>query len=309
MSAEKDCQAAVAGSQPSEKRLRITSEDESLHASDVSKGRPIQAALLQDRVVAFRFRFDALSALSGSGPEMGIWVAGEAAAFHILPPCECPTMDRIISPFILQQEPLAKEAELGVDALLQEIGPQDQSLFFAALPLTMKEPLEYALGQRGWRLQPEEDELHLSHAWVPATESMSAADAPPLPEGYSLDSLAVEDANTVDDSWHFRRQGTLAMIQRCIKLRPSAGVRDGAGKLVSFAVARHDGQIGCLGTLEPHRCRGLARAVVHRLLAEHPGLYELVQDRNAASQALCRKVGLEPAGPHIVFMRARRFAR
>ena len=96
------------------------------------------------------------------------------------------------------------------------------------------------------------------------------------------------------------------MIQRCIERRPSAGVRDVNGKLVSFAVVRHDGQIACLGTLEPHRGRGLAGFVVHHLVTEQPGLYELVEERNTVSQALCWKVGLEPVGPQIVFMRALR---
>merc|ERR1712194_429179 len=247
--------------------------------------------------------FDTLAALPEDGPDAGVWVAGEAAIFHIVPPDGRPS--RLITPFLLKEEPLDIEANLGIDVLLQEVGPES-SLLFDAMPLALRTPLEHALNQRGWRLEPEEEELYLSRVWVAGAASMPAAAAPPLPVGYSLDSLAVTDADEVDENWHFQGQGTLALIQGCIEQRPSAGVRDCKGKLVSFAVVRHDGQIGCLGTLASHRSRGLARAVVHRLITEQPGLHEIVQEKKAASQALCRKMGLEPVGPQVVFMRALR---
>jgi len=106
---------------------------------------------------------------------------------------------------------------------------------------------------------------------------------------YEIVPLTLQDASTIDFHWKYRSDSSLDRIRGMLVSAdaglPALGVRARVpansngngngngngnaadnGELVAWVLTNHNGSIGMLHTLEAHRHRGLAKALVVRLL-------------------------------------------
>ncbi|CAM9145246.1 unnamed protein product [Phaeothamnion confervicola] len=80
--------------------------------------------------------------------------------------------------------------------------------------------------------------------------------------------LTADDAPIVNDHWRFKKSGSLEMTEAMIARGPTVGARVD-GQLASWCLVYHDlNALGMLFTRKEWRGRGLAKAVVIRLLRE-----------------------------------------
>lgn len=83
-----------------------------------------------------------------------------------------------------------------------------------------------------------------------------------LPPGLLLGTLLPGDAEVVNEMWKYKTGRSVEMVRSGIASRPSAGLRNADGRLISWIVLRSDGSMGLLHTLPEYRGKGLARQVV-----------------------------------------------
>ena len=111
-------------------------------------------------------------------------------------------------------------------------------------------------------------------------------------EDFRIDSLCREDASQVTTYWTYgdTEDYPLARIHQA----PTACIRKG-GEPVSWALTHHDGSIGMVFTLQEHRRKGFAKAVISMLVKKQilagrmP--YCFIVEGNEASQRLFEELG------------------
>lgn len=91
-----------------------------------------------------------------------------------------------------------------------------------------------------------------------------------LPEGYTVGALKEEDASIINDTWKYRSEHSLSMVQNMVEKMPNAGVREENGDLCAWClVYSGDCSIGMAFTLEDHRNKGLAKAAARLCIARY----------------------------------------
>lgn len=117
------------------------------------------------------------------------------------------------------------------------------------------------------------------------------------PPGYYIAPLKLQDAQLVDHMWKFGgRPHVLERLDKLISYSLTAGVYcQHTNRLVSWAFVLEYGSIGILHTVESHRRRGLAKAVIYHLatkiLEEGKIAFNVIEKENEISRQLFCKMG------------------
>jgi len=87
------------------------------------------------------------------------------------------------------------------------------------------------------------------------------------PAGFEFDSLKLDDAEYVDETWPHRFPGSLKFVQDRIRYFPSVCLRESSGekRLASFEIVHSTGTMTHLYTAQEFRRRGLATLVELKL--------------------------------------------
>jgi len=87
------------------------------------------------------------------------------------------------------------------------------------------------------------------------------------PAGFEFDSLKLDDAKFVNETWHGRFPGSLKFVQDRIRHFPSVCLRESSGerRLASFEIVHPVGMMNHLYTVPEFRRRGLATLVELKL--------------------------------------------
>ncbi|KAL9989641.1 hypothetical protein ACROYT_G004208 [Oculina patagonica] len=117
------------------------------------------------------------------------------------------------------------------------------------------------------------------------------------PPGYYIAPLKSQDSRLVDRMWKFGGwPRSLERLENLITYSLTAGVYcQGTNELVSWAFVAEYGSIGILHTVESHRRRGLAKAVIYHLaitlLNQGKTVFNVIEEENEISRQLFCKMG------------------
>eukprot|EP00698_Gefionella_okellyi_P009263 TRINITY_DN2343_c0_g1_i1.p1 TRINITY_DN2343_c0_g1~~TRINITY_DN2343_c0_g1_i1.p1 ORF type:complete len:197 (+),score=32.97 TRINITY_DN2343_c0_g1_i1:304-894(+) len=174
--------------------------------------------------------------------------------------------------------------------LLHEIDWSQPHLIFAHVPGELCLPLM----ETAKRISPRHNSVYQNafEMWtLPETAVLLRASESADVE---LRQLSVTEAQTVNDYWEYRHQGSLQVIEDDVRSRPSAGVFV-QGELVSWGICRIDMSIGCVFTMHDARGKGYGKlglaylCSVLRATSKTPYCY--IGLNNTASQKLFAAVG------------------
>lgn len=155
-----------------------------------------------------------------------------------------------------------------------------------------------------------------SGVWKPLSDQLKARfpvvwDAPcavyhfppdhpcPEPGEACTRSLAVGDAELIDQHYTYRHPGSLEEIRACIRDRASSAVHADGGP-VCWLMVHEDDSLGVMHTLEAYRRKGYAEAVtrdlVRKQLAAGRTPFLQIRDDNGMSPGLALKCGFVKEG-------------
>jgi hypothetical protein len=119
------------------------------------------------------------------------------------------------------------------------------------------------------------------------------------PQQQQVRSVALRDAEIIDQHYPHRHSRSLEQIRTCIRQRPSSAVYvDGA--IVCWVLVHEDESLGIMHTLEGHRRKGYGMAVtldlVRKQLADGKTPFLQIRTDNSLSPGLARKCGFVQHG-------------
>lgn len=117
---------------------------------------------------------------------------------------------------------------------------------------------------------------------------------------HNVESLRLEDAETVNKYYTYKDENSLEYIKKCILERETSCIFDEFGRPISWAVIREDGSMGIMYTKKEHRGKGLAISVTWDLIrkvrdnGDIP--YVHIVHGNEASVKLAESIGFKKYG-------------
>ncbi|BFF95889.1 uncharacterized protein DMAD_13196 [Drosophila madeirensis] len=133
--------------------------------------------------------------------------------------------------------------------------------------------------------------------WYFASKELVSTFTIEAPSGIRLDSLRIEDAETVNEIWPHRSHNSVKVVRRQIQYSENVGAYDETGKLVAWCLRLTIGSLGLLQVLESHKRLGLGNLMVRALSKKINDLGEPVVapvvPQNTASRRMFEKLGFQ----------------
>lgn len=115
-------------------------------------------------------------------------------------------------------------------------------------------------------------------------------------EAEALESLALSDAEFVNEHYEYSHDYSIYEIRKAIEERPSACIRE-KGQLISYVMLHDDDSIGYMYTLKEHRGKGhalrLTKSIVQKTIESRRLPYIQIVHGNQPSIGLAKKAGFE----------------